>query len=488
MSNDIVIRAKGDSSAAADNEAIKQVREIGGRYIARDNNGERLRIHLILHNQSLVNALRRTPLEGWMKDNIELYAYSYSDLVAINLLGIMPNGKHRLDFEPVKLNDNKTIHLVLVGLNRYTESLAIHTALVAHYPNYCRDNGLSTRITIVGENMSDFDNFKHQYKNLICNSYCREVKLTGNNIETKTIAPKYANTRNDIVDIEWEFVASSQSQEVQNYKFEKWANDESQLTTFIFSDDNESANLTNALNLANSVTGKSYQIFIKAENSETLSLLQLSGRYGRITAFSDASIEQTDFKSIIRMAQLVNFAYNNMQESTTEEVAKGQTPMVVATEMPSDELVNKLWNRNDANGNPKLNTQKRWSNLYAAFSIPTKLRSIGIDAETCHEIYAINDADIETLAETEHNRWCVEELILGFEPTTDKEHNEIVKDISKRNIYKNIGKHDDLRNFKDLGEDQNGKSVVLYDIAIVRSMPLIVYSFNHQNGEKHGNR
>jgi hypothetical protein len=414
-----------------------------------------------------------------MKDNIELYAYSFSDLSAINLLGVLPDGKHSLDFEPIMAADDKTVHLVLTGCNSYTESIAIHAALVAHYPNYSRDNSLCTRITMVSGSMDDFYGFRLRYRNLLRHSYCREVKVSNNDIESNTLAPEYANTRRDFVDLEWEFVACAQSSNVINYKFEKWANDESQLTTFVFCDHEDNINLTNAINLSNSAKGKKFQVFIKSESCAALSLLQQSGRFKEIATFGNARADFDCFSSLIRMAQLVNFSYNNMKESTDDEIEKGQTPILVATDIPDDEVVNRLWNRNDKVGNPVLNTQKRWSNIYTAYSIPTKLRSIGIDVEG-KEVYAISDKDVEVLAEAEHNRWSVEELTLGFEPTTDLEHNEILTDISKRQYYKNLGRHDDLRNFKDLGADESGKSVVRYDEAIVRCMSLIAYSYNHR--------
>ncbi len=480
MENDIVIRATGSCDSDADNLAIKQIETIGKAYKSADHNGERLRIHVVLHNQSVVDTLRRTPLEGWMKDNIELYAYSFSDLSAISLLGILPNSRYRLDFEPINVNDDKTIHLVLVGHNAYSESIAIHAALIAHYPNYSRDNALCTRITMVSDSMSDFDDFRRRNKNLLSHSYCREVKMEDKDIDVKTFAPKYAGSRRDFVDVDWEFVACAKSSDALNYKFEKWAKDESQLTTFVFCDVDESANLTNAINLSNSAVGKYFQIFIKSENSDALCLLHQLGRFENINAFGCDGENFDDFQSLIRMAQLVNFAYNNMRESTADEMNNGQTPMVVATDMPDEKELLRLWNRNDGAGDPELNTQKRWSNIYMAFSIPTKLRSIGIEPDKCNNLYAISDKDVEILAEAEHNRWSVEELILGFEPTTDRDNNEILEDINKRAYFKRLGRHDNLRNFKDLGVDQSGKSVVRYDIAIVRSMPLIVYSYNHK--------
>jgi hypothetical protein len=483
VKNDIVIRSTGTDHYRADNDAIKQIVNIGREYNATDHSDERMRFHVVLHNQSLVDTLRSTSLVGWLKDNIEIYAYSFSDLSAISLLGVLPGAANHLDFKPIKFSSDHTIHLVLLGSNSYTESLAMYSALIAHYPNYSRDNTLRTRITMVSECIHDFDNFRRRNKNLLTHSYTREVKIINKDVNATTFAPKYAYTRRDFIDVEWEFVEAPLSNDILNYKFEKWANDETQLTSFAFCDDDKNANLANAIALSATAKSPNYQIFIKAGNFEALNLLHQLGRYTNIIAFDDISANFNDFAAIIRMAQLVNYAYDNMHDSSDEAISNGQTLMEVVTETPSDEQIKRAWNKNDNDGNPKLNTQKRWSNIYAAFTIPAKLRSIGLDADKYLDLYVISNKDINLLSEVEHNRWNVEELILGFQPTTDEEDTEILKDIDKRKYFKRLGHHNNIRNFNDLGIDESGKSVVRYDVAIVRSIPLIAYSYNLRNNK-----
>lgn len=73
-------------------------------------------------------------------------------------------------------------------------------------------------------------------------------------------------------------------------------------------------------------------------------------------------------------------------------------------------------------------------NLYSAYSISPKLRSIGI---TDGYVKLDND-QITLLAEVEHNRWNMEKLLLGFrKPTAEEEEliygSKEMGDIFKRN-------------------------------------------------------
>jgi hypothetical protein len=111
------------------------------------------------------------------------------------------------------------------------------------------------------------------------------------------------------------------------------------------------------------------------------------------------------------------------------------------------------------------------------------MRSIGIDVARWGSLFTIGDRDVELLAEVEHNRWNVEELILGFEPTTEAEHQEVLGDISKKNILKKKFKHEDLRNYNELGVDKTGLSIKRYDRGLTRSIPLIVYAYKLLSNE-----
>ena len=77
---------------------------------------------------------------------------------------------------------------------------------------------------------------------------------------------------------------------------------------------------------------------------------------------------------------------------------------------------------------------------------------------------------VAILAEVEHNRWNVEELLLGYRPVTKKEQEEIEQKAALKNKKRDEEyAHYDIRPYNDL---RNGSEK--YDIALTRHLLLIV--------------
>ena len=69
----------------------------------------------------------------------------------------------------------------------------------------------------------------------------------------------------------------------------------------------------------------------------------------------------------------------------------------------------------------------------------------------------------------EHNRWNVEELLLGYRPVTKKEQEEIEQKVALKNKKRDEEyAHYDIRPYNDL---RNGSEK--YDIALTRHLLLI---------------
>ena len=464
---DVYIGPEGDKNpVVADNAAIRRLRQLADGYRASEHGGNRLRVHLILRNQALVNVLRRVPLDPDMAADIELYAYTMEDLWSMEVLGIRPGAKPLLDRMPITPESGSRVHLVLFGSGAQAESLALHSALVAHYPNYCRDNRLRTRITWVSDSMTDFARFKQQYKGLLENSWRRNVTISGADVDVDASAPKYVNERQDFTDVEWEFVEARGSDDIMLYKLARWSNDEERQLTLALCYEDEGRNINEALSMK---LPDSVPVLVRVDDDASLMFLKQSGHFGHIIPMGMKAADLPSMTDFIHMAQCVNYAYCNMRESTEDERRQGADEMNVALELPLREELQGLWN------SPKLTTAKRWSNIYNAFTVNTRMRSLGLDSDDI-DFYAVGRKDLETMAEVEHNRWSVEEMILGYIPTTSEEHRAILEDITKRSQYKAEFKHDDLRNFSELGVDATGLPVSRYDVGLIRSLPLIAYA------------
>ena len=110
------------------------------------------------------------------------------------------------------------------------------------------------------------------------------------------------------------------------------------------------------------------------------------------------------------------------------------------------------------------------------------MRSIGLKETDGEKFYDIPQQDIELLAEVEHNRWSVEELILGFRPCTEDEQIQIEADIQLKPIMKGRKIHYDLRAYNDLRPDETGKSVKVYDRCLCSCLPLIAKTYSDEKG------
>ena len=73
----------------------------------------------------------------------------------------------------------------------------------------------------------------------------------------------------------------------------------------------------------------------------------------------------------------------------------------------------------------KLPIDKRWSNIYNASALPYKLRSMG--HRTISNV-SLTEEQVDIMAKVEHDRWNVEQLLVGYRSATDQEHVEIVAD------------------------------------------------------------
>ena len=79
----------------------------------------------------------------------------------------------------------------------------------------------------------------------------------------------------------------------------------------------------------------------------------------------------------------------------------------------------------------KSSVANQWSSQYNGNMLWTKLRCIEYDGSSFEDKEEI----VSTLADVEHNRWNVEELLMNFRPLTRKEQQQ---EIESNNVNKNI--------------------------------------------------
>lgn len=432
--------------------------------------------HLLLHDKVTLWLLQTIDLYAEIHRKFELYAFTMEDQWAKNVFCGLGNDRvyPSLDREKIDAVSNKTVHLVIAGFSDLGEALALHAALVAHFPNYVRNYSLRTRITIVDEGLSARrDAFVQRYANLFEHSYYRTINLAQRRM-TQYHEPVYHSTREDFVDVEWEFVDGNFYDPLLQRKLQLWADDKEQLLTLALSDADCAKNFDRAFALPKAIHERGVSVFVHVGQADLLNKVREAEGYRNLYPIGMDDCGYDVRLPLLQMAKRLNYFYAS---------SCGQKG--VPTDMPTDEI-EKEWQ--------KLSSFSiRYSNIYNVMTVATKMRSLGHEEKDWDKFFALTQEEIETLSAVEHNRWSVERLILGFRPPTDTEREEIRENIEAfiaakesgkekpaedlKNVYKKQKIHYDLCAYRELREDKTGQNVRLYDYDLTACIPLIAQSF-----------
>ena len=354
----------------------------------------------------------------------------------------------------IKKDDNNYVHLFIVGMSRMGIAMGIEAAHLAHYPNY-ETKGIRTKITFIDKNAAEEkDYFMGRFKELFALSHWRygDVDDKGALMWREPHIPLgFDYLGGDFLDIEWEFVNSGIEQTaIQDY---------------ILASANPLARITIAVCLPESNRSHAAALYLNKKIYESDSVLQVLvyNRYGdsivnsltrsgnvhpycaRLKSFG---LSRTIFEKDIltpseKIGKEINNVYNNIK-------------------------IEKLYAPTKAKYKGKSTVANNWSSLYCGNMLWTKLRCVGyVSSESI-----FTDGMVEVLADVEHNRWNIEELLMNFRPLTSEEQEKEQKD---RNLNKEILKgemaHVDICSNKKLLEiDSDSRK---YDIELTKCLPAI---------------
>ena len=424
-----------------DDKAIAMLAELAAGYDVKTHDGKRLICHLLVQDNRTLRMLQTCDLNDAVRQKIDVYPFSMDEVWSQGVV---------LDYESITIQSEKHVHLVIFGMDEMAEMVAIQAAHVAHYPNYVRNHSLRTRITMIDAQAEQKSvGFIKRYQHLFDNSYYRVLKPSEENAIVLFHKPMYEGKREDFVDVEWEFVdAESWNVDVRD-KLRLWSKDEKQLLTVVLADKDVYKNKSDSLLLPQELYHRSIPIHIYSPQNEGY----------------DVTLP------LVRMAKNVNYIYGRCYNENVEDW-KGYLRYSVEIDLEERE---RSW--------AKLSNVKRMSSIYNAMTIPVKMRSVGLNETDWDKFYDISQQNVELLAQVEHNRWSVEELILGFRPCTDKETEIIDADVAtQKDAFKSRKIHYDLRAYNDLRPDKTGRGVQVYDLCLSSCLPLIAKAFADEKG------
>lgn len=425
---------------------------------AKKGEKKRLECHLYLENQSTfylfqTNEISKVQLEGdkTLADYITVYPFN-ADVNWARMLFVKGESEtHGIDYKPLDFNgigsnDERYVHLVIVGMTPMGNALALEAAHIAHYPNFRSDHPLRTRITMIDKNAKEEMLYlTSKYDHYFDFSHYRLRCFNVTEYENEDTHCLNHVPERDFLDIEWEFIQADCADPGVQDEIKNWANDKNQLLTIAFCVNDIAKNVAMGYYLPdNCYNNDQVSVLIRQNHTgEVLnSLYKQNIRYGNVRPFGMLDDGFTDDEVLVERARRVNQVYNG--KPLLKEDYSG---------------IEELWS--------ELSVAEKWSNMYNAMSIPGKLRSLKCDAN-------IVEKASQWLPAVEHNRWNVEKLLLGFRPTTKNEDEDIVKNKKKGWYKKELQAHYDIRPYEDLRLDDEGKNPQRFDISLSQSLEYII--------------
>ena len=411
-------------------------------------------------------------------------------------------------YEGIKYDNNKHVHLVVVGMSNMGTALGVQALFQAHYPNYVRDSQLKTRVTFIdtkadkemaffkGRYATLFELARHRY---IDANACEEDDLNSDygwidpmqqsNCQWKHLSDKGQN----FLDVEIEFVKG----ELESDGVRKYLTKVSKVQT---------SNLTIAICLTNASQAIAASLYMPIEVYENQQLQQILV-YQREASTIIENISKETKKNSIRYEKLRPFGmiYGNYMDDRTRywkgvltnavyNATENNKPLPLDLKNTDDKEVKALVDKWD-----ELKECKKISNKLFVDSIYQKLRCI-MDLsknETLGEygnpifdnqsfvqdVKSVLQSHAPIVAKCEHNRWNVEQLLMGFTPmksADDEQFRILVAENDEKKINKKKSElkessakvHPNICDFEHLNMVDSGAKK--YDYALNVAIPDIL--------------
>ena len=467
----------------------------------------RLVCRVMFEYQTTFSVFQFSEISNDIKHRIQFKPFNYYEMWAQQVLINKAIDKEEIMKSPflplegvdgIGKDDDRYVHLIIVGMSRMGISMAIEAAHLAHYPNYAQKN-IRTKITFIDKNAKEEkDFFMGRFKNLFALSHWRYGTVDDNGLikwisqNDIQIQFKYEHLGSDFLDVEWEFLNGGvENPTVQEY-ISTSVNRKGSIVTIAVCLPEPSRCLAAALYLDREIYEKVNQVLVYNRYGDSLisqmtheSDKQLNPYHNKLRAFGMSA--QCYDRKMIEEAEFIAKLLGNKYDVLYEEYKNKN--MIVDE---GEEL-----NKSDV--------AKWWSNIYAANALWTKLRFIkwdckNVDSVPCCEAkwwsnifykikefcikwfvkddnknndkseeFVITDEYIlEMLASIEHARWNMEQLLLGYRPLTEKEQEEVYKDKTQKNPYKSKLAHFDICSYKKL------KDIDEYSIGFDRGLSSIL--------------
>lgn len=374
----------------------------------------------------------------------------------------------------IKVDSDNYVHLFVVGMSRMGVAMGIEAAHLAHYPNYNEEKKIRTKITFIDKNSNEEkDFFVGRFKELFALSHWRIGSLDEKDklVWNTTHIPKgFDHLGGDFLDVEWEFIHGGiESMAIQDY---------------ILSSATPMAKVTIAICLPESNRSHAAALYLSKKIYESDSVLQVLvyNRYGKSIIESLHSKEAkypylNKLKSFGMPQDCLSTTFLKQGEDISAAVGNKYDEINKKYIEPARAKVNQTDGPDGYKGKSKV--AKSWSNIYCGNTLWTKLRSVGSMDGT------IDKKSIGVLADVEHNRWNIEQLLMNFRPLTKEEQEAVINKNKDKEDLKGKMAHLNICSNKRLLELENiDVAARAYDVGLTELLPDIYEIINKKNNDR----
>lgn len=420
--------------------------------------GDKLKCHVELEYQSTYTIFKATHIYKLLNQNLEFVPFNVHDIWAKKVLvdnyAILPgkkSGEHVVQrYQPIDsyrdsktheikgitADSNKSVHLIIVGMNQMGISLAMQAALLVHLPNF-HNKGVRTTITFISEHASRESEFLMGHYEALFALCRRRTIVCGGNTYIKTMneddavidpvaieSSPYHHLGDNFMDIQWDFIEGNISSPCVRDYLVRETEDQNQTCTIAVCNNDPQKSIATALYLPEMVQKRVQQVLVYQRNSFDLVEKVSTGekqwkRYEKLKPFGMiADCYEGDMFDAV-MPKLVLALYKDTIHRIDTVTAPKTDDYI--------EHIKRLWSEEGI--------VYKLSNINVVDCFKSKLRSVGLTEFSSPEETSsvLNDNKLmDALIAAEHQRWVTERLTMGFRPLIAKEM-EYFEDLAKKN-------------------------------------------------------
>ena len=420
----------------------------------------RLTCHVDFEYQSTFTAFKATHIYQRLDKVVEFLPFNVHEIwakkVLVDNFAVVPSGKkgevtvqryNPLDGEGITPDSNKTVRLIVMGMNQMGTAFGMQAALLTHYPNFKRDKKLRTTITFIDDQAIKEGEFLRgrfealfslcKYRNVKCGKdkleYTTDRELEGMIDPLETGPYSYLNEKDgNFMDIQWEFIEGNvANNDVKKYIADIASDTENNITTVAICFNHPQQSLATALYLPKAVFNNALQVLTYQQNSFDILNNVANGeqdwkRYKNLFPFGMIDSSYTDSLFDDAKAKIVNYLFVTKDQPTKKDVIKSF----------DETLLKEIYQHWES-----LTLVDKQANIDMAESIPTKLRSLGLDYDgnpnDIEDLVSDNEELLSAMAFSEHMRWLTERLVMSYRPLMKEEFDMINSGEKTKTFYKN---------------------------------------------------